>query len=431
MAQPNDKTILKVESRQSIALPLNLVIRDGALQVLPQIEARGLLHIQFRRGQVLLTAGKYIGLIPLTDNISVDVRPKLPVSNLGRVLDQSRVSIDYIKGSDRLYLKAGNGGISVAEFLLTNLLNELSQARIFGLHKEYRRKILTSSNPRGRIRVNNTIARYHSRGIRHVLAQEVFEQSSDIQTNRVIRSALQQLVEALVRGSGDKALISEGNRAFLEFPDSTKSASPNDYDECKRAVVNRSLSENRDYYYRPLEISLLVLSGRSIDLDNRGDDLKLDSLIVDFETVFEQYVRRCLAGRATGTVKVKDGNNEGRKRLFDDRKDPPAQPDIILEDWPNRQKAIIEVKYKDKPDRADINQAVTYAVTYRTDRAVLLHQSKIGGAGGLTRLGIINGITIDAYGFDLARMELEQEEAAMAQALFGVLAASRSYQPLP
>lgn len=84
---PNDHAsaprILSVASRNSIELPLSDVMSDGHIEVFAEIEAQGLLFLQFRRGKLFVTAGKYIGLIPLTPSISVDVKPKLPVSNLG------------------------------------------------------------------------------------------------------------------------------------------------------------------------------------------------------------------------------------------------------------------------------------------------------------------------------------------------------------
>ena len=80
------KTVLTLESRKSLELPLSSLMSGGELSVFPHIEARGLLFLQFRKGRVTLTAGKYVGLIPLTPTIQVEVRPKLPVSNLARVL---------------------------------------------------------------------------------------------------------------------------------------------------------------------------------------------------------------------------------------------------------------------------------------------------------------------------------------------------------
>ena len=85
---------------------------------------------------------------------------------------------------------------------------------------------------------------------------------------------------------------------------------------------------------------------------------------------------------------------------------------------------MAEVKYKEKPDRQDINQAITYALSYNTSQAVLVHQSKPGSKTGLSLIGTIRGIRISAYGFDLSVSDLTAEENAFAKCLFSVISES-------
>ena len=120
---------------------------------------------------------------------------------------------------------------------------------------------------------------------------------------------------------------------------------------------------------------------------------------------------------------MKDGNREGKKPLFDDRDDPPAQPDIVLSSQSTGRLIVAEVKYKERPLRDDINQAVTYALCNGTDRAILVHQSPPGGPRGLRPIGMIRGIKIGAYGFDLGADNLDAEETAFADCLFNLVRA--------
>ena len=368
-----------------------------------------------------LTAGKYVGLIPLTQNLAVDVRPKLPVSNLARVLDGARTSIESIAGVDRLYLTGDYPSSSVLEFLLSNLLDALRPIRVGGLYKDYVRRTDVVSHPRGKIQLVGTLQSCWSHGIRHRVKTERFEQTSDVAPNRLLKSALTYVLTGLGRARGDKTLIRRANDELVQFPDQIKAMSPADYRACKHLIEGDGLPASRRYYVRALEISLLILSGKSVSLDNTGDDLLLETFIVDFEAVFEDYLRRSLQRLAPFGLSVRDGNNEGKKPLFDDKRDPPAQPDIVIFSHANGRRLIAEVKYKERPDRTDINQAVTYAVTYRTKHVVLVHQSKVGTLPGLKRIGIIDGIVVDSYGFDLANVALEVEEQALATALFGLL----------
>ncbi|GLK74918.1 hypothetical protein GCM10008171_01710 [Methylopila jiangsuensis] len=165
----------------------------------------------------------------------------------------------------------------------------------------------------------------------------------------------------------------------------------------------------------------MILSNGGVSLQDRGSDILLESFILNFEILFEDYLRRVLQNRRVRDIVVRDGNNEGKKPLFDDARQPPAQPDIVLYSPSDRKKLIAEVKYKDKPSREDINQAVTYAVSYRTDRAILVHQSRPDGPKGLRHIGTTNGISIDAYAFDLANADFQQEERLFADRLFGLM----------
>jgi hypothetical protein len=70
-----------------------------------------------------------IGLIPLTAKISIDVRPKMPVRNLARVLDAARRSLTSIVGTDRLYLSNKLSSSSVLEFLAANLIDSLASTK--------------------------------------------------------------------------------------------------------------------------------------------------------------------------------------------------------------------------------------------------------------------------------------------------------------
>jgi 5-methylcytosine-specific restriction enzyme subunit McrC len=103
MASMARKTTRKVPSRKSTELELSEILVDGKLQIYPHVEQKGLLFLQFRNARVIVSAGPFIGLIPLTPSISIEVEPKLPISNLARVLDIARSSLVALEGADRLY----------------------------------------------------------------------------------------------------------------------------------------------------------------------------------------------------------------------------------------------------------------------------------------------------------------------------------------
>ncbi|MCI5039214.1 MAG: McrC family protein, partial [Donghicola eburneus] len=211
------------------------------------------------------------------------------------------------------------------------------------------------------------------------------------------------------------------NAAHRLFPGEVKGLRIADLDITQATVQSGKLAGGREYYFRALDIAALILSERSISFDHFGEDIELGTFVVNFETLFEDYLRNSLRQNCTKEVFVLDGNGSGKKPLFDDRDSPPAQPDIVLRNRGGDQSLVVEVKYKEKPNRSDINQAITYANSYKTRKVVLLHQSSAAGQKGLRHLGTINGVRLFGYAFDLGSKDLETEEKKMASAFDNML----------
>lgn len=418
-AHKDSRRIVQLASRGSVDLKISEILVDGRLDIYPHVEQLGLLFLQLRRNTLTLSAGPYIGLIPLTPTVSVNVTPKLPISNFSRVLDAARGTLGAITGVDRLYLSNDLASNSVLEFLASNLIDALSPLHENGLLKEYLTISEVTGSPRGRIDLSSTMMRTWSKGQMHRVVAKRFEQTSDIPVNRLIKTALHT---ALARIKGEskrsKALISSLNREHAALPAGIGAMKPSDFQSAQNDILFNRLPKARRYYNRALEIAVMIMSNRGISLQDSGSDVLLDSFIVNFESMFEDYLLHILEERADRSkFHVCSGNGEGKKPLFDDRRDPKAQPDIVLSSISTGRKIIAEVKYKENPKREDYNQAITYAVTYRTNRAILVHQNKPGAPAGLRHIGTMNGIVLDAYAFDLGNEDLETEESAFAECI--------------
>jgi 5-methylcytosine-specific restriction enzyme subunit McrC len=416
--------LVRLESRNSCALNLSDLIVEGRLQVFPHVEEKGLLFVQFRKSKIVLSAGPYIGLIPLTPSILVEVRPKMPVVNLARILDTARNSLASLTDVDRFYKIDNNAGNSVFEFLSANLIDASRPIIVNGLHKDYVSISETTSHPRGRIDLWGTYATYRRRGRPGEAYVNRFEQTSNLSVNRLIKSALELvLTRTGLRSEASRALLRTTKDMYLNFPSTIQPIQPNDITDCREVIQRLSLPAIRSYYYRAIDISLLLLSNRSVSLQERDDDVVLGTFIVNFEELFEDYLRRVLQDRCDSRFWVRDGNREARKSLFDDRKEPPAQPDIVITDRESRRRLVAEVKYKDRPNRDDINQAITYATSYRAKDVILIHQKGPGRAPGLQKIGTVEGIVLSSYAFDLTTADLEAEEERMAMCLFALIPA--------
>jgi len=413
-----EASVVSVESRRSVAISIDSVFRENRLLIHPEIEGRGYFSVSFRGQELLLTAGPYIGLIPINDSITIDVRPKLPVSNLARVIDVAHESLASLESFTRLYDESAEAAVSVLEFLAKQLLLSFEEVERRGLLKTYLTRLENSSHPRGRIHVNRTIKVDLSRQIRHRVVHGYFAQSIDCPENRLIKRALWLLAERFRRLPSRNRLLMRDLNAKLRLFDSI----PLDPSSEVLAHVTTLLRQNklpaaRRYYAIPLKISLTIAAGRTVSLTTKGDHLALSSFVLNFEEIFEAYIRQALRqemSRTSPSFRVRDGNHEARRRLFDEVRDPPAQPDIVVDDGNRAVRLVVEVKYKDRFDRSDINQAITYACVYRTHAVMLVHQAGPGTGSSCRKIGTIEDKVLYGYAFDLASSNLPAEERALA-----------------
>lgn len=417
---PDGRILYRLDSRKSLDLSLADVASNGTIEVFPYVEEKGLLFLQFRKRRLVISAGPFIGLIPLTPRILIEVRPKLPIPNLARVLDAAQRSLSTLPGTDRLYLAEHLASNSILEFLAINLIDAIHPVLEGGFLKAYTSKSSLSSHPRGKIEVAGTLRAWSS-GQQHRLATTYHEQTLDIPCNRVLKAAMQVVLQRLTAVNPNKGLVIKAiNKNFVQFPSII--GVMKDYDKfVVHDQISRNLiSDQKAYYYRALEISLMILSETGISLQNSGSDVTLASFIVNFEDLFEEYLRRVLNEQSPNGFFVRDGNKDGRRYLFDDSRRHMAQPDIVISAGEGRT-IVAEVKYKEKPNRDDINQAITYAICYRTSRAVLIHQKPPEKRGGLYRIGTMNGIALEGYGFDLGATDLDEEERQFGEVLFNLV----------
>jgi 5-methylcytosine-specific restriction endonuclease McrBC regulatory subunit McrC len=139
--------------------------------------------------------------------------------------------------------------------------------------------------------------------------------------------------------------------------------------------------------------------------------------VIDFEALFENYLRNTLRTHFQGTDShVRDGNREGEKWLFDERVGPKANPDIVIEAGSPPVAIVVEVKYKDRIDRSDINQCIAYGFSYRVSVVLLVRQRR-GTEPQTHVVGTIGGVKLVEYRFDLGAADLPREEQAFVRAV--------------
>jgi 5-methylcytosine-specific restriction enzyme subunit McrC len=308
----------------------------------------------------------------------------------------------------------GESSPGVLEFLTRGLLEELKVIFTKGLNRTYVKTEENTSHPRGRLNAERTFRLNSIKGIGHRVSSSFFLSTTNTADNQLIRFALHFAAERLSRlEKRNRDLLDRLAAALRQF-EAIPLVDPRG---CIQQVENelRLNKVSRSYYIPSLEIALAIVRGRSI-VAGEGGKLQLPSYIINFETLFEDYLRKALGWKQhAAPFEVLDGNDAGKRPLFDDSPQPPAQPDILIRR--DDKLVVIDVKYKEKVDRADVNQVVTYASVYRTNAVVLLHQAPAENEGGLFLSGRIGALSVYCYQFNLDARDLVVEETRLVRAM--------------
>lgn len=402
----------------------------GKLRLNPEIEGGDYFAVSLRRGVISLHARGYVGLIPLSENVVVDVRPRVPVRNLSRVVHVSGEPPTVLT-SLRGYTTAPEWNDSLLDVYARALAGYIEVIASSGLLREYVRREDDSSFPRGRLRIDGTV-RLRARGIRHRARAAWFERSEDNGPNRCLKYAVWLLAQRYIAGGGGNAGSREAHRHLSAlFPVFEGVLLDHTQSFLSEPIVTgaRELPTLRAYYRDGLNVATAVIRQRTVLLDSPGGPVRMPSTVVNMNYVFEAYVRnvlrRYVAARGLA-ADVLDGNDDGSRGLYDDRATPEATPDIVLRPTGPSPPLILEVKNvpvkASESERDHVNQAATYGLAYRAPRVVIVHpRASAFQPGGLHFLGDIDHVAVYQYRFDLDATDLAEEDDRFGAAVTALM----------
>lgn len=406
MSNSGSPTVYPVVSRGSVRIPAADLLVDGELSINPALDRKGYFTVHFKGRDLELVATGYCGFIPVNARVAVEVRPKMPVENLGRIFDVAGLSLPKIEGVKRRYDATPDASAPMLEFLTGEFALALSLVVDHGLKKSYLFKRSNDSNPRGRIDFHDTIRSNFARGRPDRIVSHQADQKIDIPENRLLRAAGELLLTRLRRYKGGAHSVRGGLASLLSYFSGVSTISPGDIRwlrEQNRTDASRA-NQNLSFLDQALSLALLILDETEVEIEAVGGAVDLSAVVVDFDVLFEEYVRNSLSmerQRMGLNFAVLDGNKSGRKGLFDNRANPPAQPDVVLRAPNGETLMLLEIKYKAWPDRGDYNQAITYAASYKVSVVVLVHQASKAADAGLSEIGRVGPIKLMRYGLPL------------------------------
>lgn len=339
----------------------------------------------------------WIGYLPMTPTIAVNIQPKFSVNNLWRLLEMGGENYGRILSVARQYQR--DDSPAPTALLVRSFCHYLRDALNEGLMRDYRPREVDGYF-RSRVDFGKTVSRYLSRGDAVHTSSVTFQFGPDGPANQAVKDACLAFVHVIPAGEmwneERKLILLALNN--LEGVRHTRTTQP--VEELEREIPQRL----RASYVGMLRIFELFRTGGGIGYTYDGTGVEFHSFLFNLDGVFEQYIRNVLAEACpTFGLSATDGNvNRHQGQLFTDSKRFKTKTDIIFKDLEGTVVCLGEVKYKPKLSEDDRYQIISHTVSRNSKLGVLISPAVEGQKQGFERLGFMpNGSTFWHYRYDL------------------------------
>ncbi|HHG3077872.1 TPA: McrC family protein [Vibrio parahaemolyticus] len=416
-----------VKEYEEVTLPSSIMEDGSKVNAFNEALEKNYFSIRLKKGELVFQAGGYVGVISVNEKLSLDIRPKVPLSNLERILLISKsVPKAFSKGTIK-YSKSNYVPEAIEDFLWMEVLNEAENLHALGLIKKYKKVSEYTSYPSGKIDTFKSSIKSKISG-KPIAYSTRFERDIDTPENQLVKMLILALKgrNKEYRDSNIKRRIS----ICLSHFDSVTTDYRYNFFSSPSIKNPETLPSTKDHYRRIIEISKLIFDSKGLGFfDTQNQSVECSSLLISMEDAFEKYILTILKKGSDkfNQINVKDGNKDGedgaKKNLFDTTSHPKqypkkikATPDILIEhlgEGGQVKNIVIDVKYKEKKDiasRADINQVMSYAASYNSKHAVIILPSE-GNKKGIECLGSFSGIGFFQYFIDLSTTNFDEEES--------------------
>lgn len=322
------RRVFQTSEYEELTVPYDDLVVNGRFQMYEEVIGRQYFTVFMRKDRLVFQAGNFVGLIPINERVAINVRPRVPVSSLERLLRIANASPVSLKREKRTYALNSEPLPSLLDVLAAALIDSVELILANGLHREYRRSEADTSFPRGRIMLSDTVRRHQSRGIEHRVTASWFERTGDTGPNRCVRFALHHLAHCypgMAPTSTTRSSLRALNRLHQVFSVAKLDPSQTFLDDPIVREPSR-LPGLRAYYEQPLHLAKIIIQGQGISFGGRDPNVVMPSLVVNLEKIFEDYVRAVLRDQfrqLMPDVVVLDGNHDppvGASRgVFDGR----------------------------------------------------------------------------------------------------------------
>jgi 5-methylcytosine-specific restriction enzyme subunit McrC len=357
------------------------------------------------KGRAQLTATQYVGLVSLSENVTIEIRPKAAGTNLLHLLRYAQ-DVESTTIEQSTAMRTGSTFIDTLGFLFDA---ELQRVVNRGLYREYQQTSGTERYVRGRLDVQQQLQR-------HGTTPTAFECTYDDHTyDTVTNQALLYATTVLLRLVSDASLRKSlrQKQQSLRRQVTLTPVRPVELEGIQLTRLN-------NYYANALRLTRFILQNLFVDDLQQGSSSTF-SILVDMNRIFEKVIERALIEVVNDWAGWSVRSQETSRTLITGgAKQVTIRPDLLLEDPSGEVRVVGDVKWKlGQPSNTDFYQLSAYQLTYGVPGLLIYPEQDgsvasvytVDGEYPLRLLEVPTRADVDSFGAYIARIRGSLEVA--------------------
>lgn len=311
----------------------------------------------------------YVGIVQI-DGLCIEILPK--IDNVGDSSTSWRdVLLNMLRYCGKLkaqstdYAQVRKSSQNLLEIYLEIYLNEVNGLIRKGLIKQYRLKSSNTLALKGKLELSKHIQHNLIHKERFFTTHQVYDYDHGI--HQVLRKAL-DIVLQLTKAS---SLTAHANRVNLSFPEVDRRQVN------VHAVFERKVTRKTAPYKEALALAQVIIENYSPSIT--AGSTKMISLLFDMNSLWEDYIYRCLH-RAAGLHSGLSVTKKETLQLFDVH-GYRLEPDIVvrkeIRDSKEVKTYVVDTKWKvpkkKKASSSDLRQIYAYNRYWKAEKGILLY----------------------------------------------------------
>jgi 5-methylcytosine-specific restriction endonuclease McrBC regulatory subunit McrC len=379
---PRHQQIVELHERETrLFSRSDLIDTHGRSLILPETRALSAIELREALDGIQLRVLGYIGYLPLTSDIVLNLRPKFPTESLWYMLDIANDSFEEVLPVVRSYQLSDE--TPPHHLLVRAFCQYLGKLLASGLWRGYERARYEGYY-QPKVLFGQTLGRFAPRGNEISTVSEVFAFTSDLPPNRFLKAACLKFLNLTPR---DPSWIFEREKlaSALEALQNIRATSMflEDLDAADQVPMRI-----RPLYRGALAVYAILLGYTRIGFAYAARGSELPSFLFCLDDVFENFVRNtCRSGLRPAGLSVADGNKPSNfQSLFADNRRFPIKPDLICRRG-NAVIAIGEVKYKPRIEESDRYQVISHVIAAGAPLGIWISPAATDEDAGLEYIG--------------------------------------------